>query len=496
VDEYQDTNHAQYMIARTLAGDGGNLFVVGDEDQSIYSWRGANLRNILDFEKDFPDATVYRLEQNYRSTARILDVANAVVSNNVYRLGKRLWTQQDQGGLVRCFLAEDGEDEARFVVEDLVERGLSPGDVAVLYRTNGQSRLFEEALRRRGIAYRVVGGIRFYARKEIKDVLAFLRLLVNPADDEALRRIVNVPPRGIGGATLEQIEHHAATREVSLFQALREVETDAALSTRARNAILAFTQHIEGLQVKAESAPVAGIVDALLDVTGYRDYVRESDEKDSRARLENVDEFLSACAAFDTGGNAGGLMAFLQELALLTDVDDWDADAAAVTLMTCHSAKGLEFDHVYLVGLEEGLLPHATALDDEEELEEERRLCYVAMTRARKTLVLAAAAGRLMYGKAERRRRSRFLAEIPPRLLDMIERKGAPKQPPSRPGQAAPDQFKVGTRVRHAKFGSGAVMYTAGAGAKRKVRIRFDSGQTRMFVIKQAPIEILKGGNR
>ena len=494
VDEYQDTNHAQYIIARTLSGEDGNLFVVGDEDQSIYSWRGADIRNILDFEADFPGATVYRLEQNYRSTAPILAAANAVVSHNVDRLGKTLWTDTSGGESVTFYLAEDGEDEAQFVVDAIAKRDLALSGVAVMYRTNGQARLVEEAFLRKGLAYAVVGGIRFYARKEIKDLLAYMRLLVNPSDDEALRRVINVPPRGFGRASLEELEERARATGCPLLDALRDLGQDASAASRVRKTAAEFAKIVDEAAEEAESSAVEAILEGLLEATSYREYVEKSDEKDFRTRLEVVDEFASACTQFDEKGS-GGLREFLQELSLASDTDGFEPGAPAAALITCHSAKGLEFDHVFLIGLEEGFLPHAIALDSDEDIEEERRLCYVAMTRARKTLTLSAAESRLVYGERKDRVISRFVDEISQGLL---VRTGSAE--PGRIGAGGTDarradasKLKMGTRVRHAKFGKGVVMYTSGAGLRLKVRIRFDRGASRQFMVSATPLEILEG---
>ena len=403
IDEYQDTNRAQYLIAKHLTAAHRNIFVVGDEDQSIYSWRGAHLRNILDFERDFPGAQVFRLEQNYRSTAPILSAANAVVAHNEDRLGKTLWTAQEQGDAVRFYLAQDAEDEVRFVVEDLEGARFKRRETAVLYRTNAQARVLEEGLRRKAIAYVVVGGIRFYERKEIKDVLCYLRLLVNPADDESVRRVLNVPPRGIGSVTFERFVEYAVRRGVPLFEVLRDIEHDQSVMARARASAAAFVRLIDDLALEAKSSKVTPLVESLLERTQYRQYVQQSDEKEFRDRIEIVDEFVASCQKFDAT-RSGGLVEFLQDLSLVSSVDEWAAEEEVVTLMTCHSAKGLEFDSVYLIGLEEGLLPHATALDSDAQLEEERRLCYVAMTRARRKLTLTAAEARNVYGDTGARR--------------------------------------------------------------------------------------------
>ncbi len=493
VDEYQDTNHAQYVIARLLTQDHGNLFVVGDEDQSIYSWRGADLRNILDFSRDFPGAQVFRLEQNYRCTQPILDAANAVVANNASRLGKTLWSAAKAGAPVRLYRADDGEDEARFVAEEIASG--EGQNAAVLYRTVSQSRAIELALVKKNLAYVVVGGVKFYERKETKDLLAYLRLIVNPLDDLSLRRVLNTPPRGIGEVTLERIEAYAADRGVPLLEVLRGVEHDQTLSPRARQSVSEFVHLIDDLALAAREDAVKPVVEQLIERTGYREFVQKQDDQDYRTRWEIIDEFVSSCALHDAD-NGKGLEAFLQDLALVTDLDRWDGDAPAVTLLTCHSAKGLEFDAVYLVGLEEGLLPHASAFEDDGEIEEERRLCYVAMTRARKALTLTAARSRMLYGQVRENPLSRFADEIPPDRLQIVGRgKRAAAQRPA-PPSAPVEHIKMGTRVRHPSFGQGTVMYTTGSGNKLRARIRFETGRTREFMVSMSPLEILEGKSR
>lgn len=495
IDEYQDTNRAQYIIARSLSETHGNLFVVGDEDQAIYSWRGATIRNMLDFEKDFPNARVFRLEQNYRSTAPILDAANAVVAHNTNRLGKTLWTAEKGGEPVRLVQVADGEAEAGFVANDIVQRNLSPGDAAVLFRTNGQSRLIEEALRRKGLAYVVVGGTQFYGRKEIKDLVAYLRLLVNPRDDVSLRRILNVPPRGIGATSQATFEQYASNRGQPLLQVLRDVEMDQTLPARARQAVAGFVHLIDDLALMVQQKPVAALMDELLERSGYRSYTQQVDAKDFRTRLEMVDEFRAACAQFDAKGGQGGLAGFLQDLALLSDVDTWDSSMPAVTLLTCHSAKGLEFNHVYLIGLEEGFLPHANAQDAPEDIEEERRLCYVAMTRARRSLTLCAARLRVVYGGPSDRVLSRFVGEIPGDRLSVMAPDPGAKASPT-PARAAPVALKMGVRVWHPMFGKGTVMYTSGSGPKLEARVRFESGRSVRLKVEKAPLKVIDGDKR
>ncbi len=498
VDEYQDTNHAQYVIARSLAGDGGNLFVVGDEDQSIYSWRGADLHNILDFDKDFPGARTCRLEQNYRSAAPILAAANGVVAHNVDRLGKTLWTEQSGGEAVQFHLLSTGEEEARFVVDSASKRAAGGGSVAVLMRTNGQTRAIEEACLRKNLAYSVLGGVKFYGRKEIKDLLAYLRILVNPSDDEALRRVINIPARGIGDVTLEKLAHAAHGR--NLLEVLRERVGLGAFAGKAQEALAAFVTLLEDLARESQTSRIAPLIEQLMERTGYREFIRLSDEKDFRTRLEVLDEFVSACAQYDTRKPDGKLEDYLQELSLMSDTDGLDPAAPQLKLLTCHAAKGLEFDHVYLIGLEEGFLPHASSFDAEEAIEEERRLCYVAMTRARKSLTLTAAETRIVFGETRERIVSRFVDEIPAAHVVRVNagRAGASVRAAAQAGSAAaqrPDgnRLKTGARVRHAKFGKGVVMYTAGAGAKLKVTIRFATGISRQFMANAAPIEILEG---
>ena len=495
VDEYQDTNRAQYLIARYLSEAHGNLFVVGDEDQSIYSWRGADINNILDFANDFEDASVHRLEENYRSTTPILDAANSVVKNNINRLGKTLRAKSN-GDRVRFYLASSAEDEATFIVDDFAKRGISPADVAVLYRTNGQARILEEAFRKKGTPYTIVGGIKFYQRKEIKDIVAYLRLLVNPSDDEALRRIINVPTRGIGNTTLRQFEEYAAARKCPILQVLRDVEMDETLSSRARKAAATFVQLIDDLNHTAKTENVEDTVEALLKTVGYRAYVEASDEKDFRTRIEIIDEFVAGCTTYDKT-TKGTLADFLQDMALESDIDTYDSNEPVATLMTCHSAKGLEFPTVYLAGMEEGLLPFLREYDDyDEDVEEERRLCYVAMTRAEKELTLTAARSRMIYGRThDMRERSRFIDEIGTDRLEIIG--ASQKKKKAKAATPAPDvhneTIKSGTKVRHAKFGPGYIMYTSGTGEKMKARVRFNTGRTALLMLSKAPIEILKG---
>jgi len=512
VDEYQDTNHAQYVILKLLAAENPNLFVVGDEDQSIYSWRGAELNNILDFSKEFPHAQVVRLEQNYRSTGNILKASNSLVAHNQKRLGKTLWTAAEDGEPVLFKETEDSEAEAAYVAEEISRTRDQFGSTAVLFRTNGQSRLVEEALRTHNIPYVVIGGIQFYARKEIKDITAYLRLITNPHDDVALRRIINVPPRGIGEITLTRLEEYARERNLSLLAVLREAESDQTFSSRMRENFTNFVHLIDDLALMARNEQkVSPIVKTLLERIGYREYVMRTEGSGEQSRVDIVDEFFSSCVQRDDKNPNGGLASFLQDLALMSDFDTWDTQTPAVALLTCHAAKGLEFDQVFLIGLEEGLLPHAASADCGEALEEERRLCYVAMTRARKRLVLTAARRRLQYGDWRDSVRSRFVHEIATcgllkQIDDTHETRDAQNQEPTTakpfaPHQARSDrlatdicsQLRTGVRVRHAKFGMGVVMFTSGSGKNLKARIKFVNGKSRDFMVSYAPIDVIEG---
>lgn len=500
IDEYQDTNRSQYVIARSLGLD-SSLFVVGDEDQSIYSWRGADINNILDFVKDFPNAQAFRLEENYRSTQKILDAANAVVANNVNRLGKTLYTRQEEGTPVRCFSAETAEEEADFIAQDILKRELPVSQVAIFYRVHTLARLMEESLRQRRVPYVVVGGIKFYSRREIKDILAYLRLAANPLDDESLRRVLNVPARGIGNTTRERLEDYARLRNQPLLQVLRESEYDQSLPARARSSAATFVELIDFLASRAKDTGLAEVVELLLDRIGYRDYVRQSDEREFQNRIEIIEEFVVSCKQYDSG-KAGGLEGFLQDLALQTDADQWDADGGAVTLMTCHSAKGLEFDHVYLLGMEEDLFPMTRFDDDDDDMEEERRLCYVAMTRTRKTLTLTHSGSRMVYGVSHNRRTpSRFLGEAGMHRLQPVDYSGEAKakrqnrntksMPATPPPVVESSELRSGTAVRHARFGRGVVLYTKGVGDKLTARVRFETGRVAMLLVAKAPLEIV-----
>lgn len=428
VDEYQDTNRAQYLLVRQLADGFENLCVVGDDDQSIYGWRGADIRNILEFEKDYPDARAIKLEQNYRSTQRILAVANAVIAHNRNRKPKQLWTSNLIGEPVYHYQAVDERDEARFVlamVEQLRQtEEMRYQDCAVFYRTHAQSRSFEEECIRHNIPYRIFGGIRFYERKEIKDLLAYLRLVANPADDISLRRVLNVPRRGIGEIALARAEQIAARDGASLAAALQGPELLTGLG-RTAQAIKGFFDMIGRWRRQQETMPVAALVEAILDETGYRmqletERLEAGRSVEAETRLENIKEFLGVAREYDEHGGEKTLAGFLEQLALVTDVDNYRSDENALVLMTLHSAKGLEFPVVFLTGLEEGIFPHTHALGEQQELDEERRLCYVGITRAQQRLFLSSASCRFLYGNGVYHEPSRFLDEIPREFLHPV----------------------------------------------------------------------------
>ena len=490
VDEFQDINWAQYVMTKLLVGRHRNLFVVGDDDQAVYGWRGADVSIIVKhFREDFPDAKVLTLERNYRSTKRILEVANEVIKHNRMRAPKRLWTENPDGEKPIIVEAPNEREEAMFVARrilEMVEReGRRFSDFAVLYRINAQSRQFEEAMMSLGIPYRVVGGVRFYERKEIKDMIAYLRVIFNPYDTLSLRRIVNEPPRGIGDQTMKRLEAYAERRGLPLFEAMRNAREVPLLGPRSVASVEAFVKLIEGLRELAQAVPkrvsLSEFVKEVAERTGYLGRLRMEAELgsiDAQARMENVKELFTVAREFERGRKEPDLASFVEHLSLLSDVDTWDRRANAVTLMTLHSVKGLEFPVVFITGLEEGLLPHRKSLFDEQELEEERRLCYVGITRAKERLFLTYAWQRSLMGSTYRARPSRFIEEIPeglcelatgvelaevgefsegPRRLDLaevlgealLEREGEEDEVP---------EFEVGDKVVHEKFGEGIVV--------------------------------------
>jgi ATP-dependent DNA helicase UvrD/PcrA len=504
VDEYQDTNRAQYELLRLLAGERANLCVVGDEDQSIYSWRGADIGNILRFSEDFPGARVIRLEENYRSSQSILDAAAAVVGHNVDRLGKTLRAVHEGGAKLRFYEGEDAHDEAEFVAREIA-RLLDEepeGRFAVLYRTGAQSRAFEEACGLARLRYRVVGGVSFYQRAEIKDALAYVRLVTNPADDIALARIVNTPPRGIGKIRLDAVRALASRNQSSLWDAIEAMAAPGA--GRALAALRAFRELIAALREEIGAAPPPEFLALLLERTGLLEMAEQQDRLEHSSRAENLRELVNATAEAEEPEFA--LSGLLDRAALVSDADSYDA-RVPVSLMTLHSAKGLEFDHVFLAGLEEKLFPHSRALEEARGLEEERRLCYVGMTRARKTLALMRARRRRVYGRdlLEGAAPSRFLAEIPPELVVTVagslaaasdtrryEPDGGFRAFPARreaARRAPAAQALIGTRVRHPTFGIGTILEIEEEGDDRKLTISFPGYGAKKLIERYAQLE-------
>jgi DNA helicase-2/ATP-dependent DNA helicase PcrA len=506
VDEYQDTNRPQYELMRLLAGPSGNLTVVGDEDQSIYSWRGADLRNILDFERDFPGARVLRLQANYRSTQAILDAASALVAHNVHRKGKTLIAQKSGGERVRLVRAGDEFEEAAVVVDAILSRRHhAPARTAVLFRVNAQSRLFEEALLRARLPYVVIGGVGFYERKEVKDLLAYLRLLVNPNDALALKRVINLPARGIGERTLGELQAIADARRLSLWDALGTALDEGLLPGRAALPLLRFRELVLGLRDELPRSATKALLERILERSGYAAALAQEDSQESQDRLENLAELLSAAADFDAREPGAGAAGFLDRASLLSDVDV-AKDDAPVLLMTLHAAKGLEFDCVFLAGLEEGLMPHSRSLTDEHALEEERRLCYVGMTRAKEQLQLSWAQSRQFFGQRRLSEPSRFLSELPKERLEVRGGLGAaplPQVANRRPSAAAREAwpapaplaaaaaaaYKPGTRVRHPLFGVGTVLRSEGSGDDLKLTVSFAGVGAKRLVARYAGLE-------
>ncbi|MEJ9210720.1 DNA helicase PcrA [Bacillus smithii] len=512
VDEYQDTNRAQYLLVKLLASRFQNLCVVGDSDQSIYRWRGADISNILSFEKDYPNAHVILLEQNYRSTKRILQAANEVIKNNYNRKPKKLWTENPEGKKIVYFRAENEQAEAQFVagkIKELVESGKRRlSDFAILYRTNAQSRVVEEVLMKSNIDYTIVGGIKFYDRKEIKDILAYLRLIANPDDDISLLRVINVPKRGVGSTSMDKIARYAQENDLSLFQALEEADF-IGLSPKITKAVIEFRDLIKGYTQMQEYLSVTELVEEVLDKSGYRDMLKAEKTLDAQSRLENIDEFLSVTKGFEENSEDKSLIAFLTDLALVADIDrldEEDNNQQSVVLMTLHSAKGLEFPVVFLIGMEEGVFPHSRSLMDEEEMEEERRLAYVGITRAEEELYLTNAQMRTLYGRTNLNPVSRFIQEIPEDLLDevVIEKKTFARfqSNPSTSSQKAPIRpmavstggeeipWKVGDKAEHKKWGIGTVVSVKGEKENMELDIAFPSPTgVKRLLAKFAPIQ-------
>lgn len=535
IDEYQDVNRSQYEFVTRLASGHRNLCVVGDDDQSVYGWRGADVGFILAFEEDYPDARILKLEQNYRSTQLILDAAHAIVSKNSGRRDKRLWTENPQGQPLVLLTAEDETDEARFIAQTV--EGQVDGvtvryrDFACLYRTNAQSRVLEDVFRRRRIPYRLIGSVRFYDRKEIKDILCYLRLIFNPADSLALKRVLNAPTRGVGEKSIERLEAFAAAERISLFEAMARAREVDGLIPKARSAVLDLVRVVGVVADYKEKLNVTALVQELLDRTGYRQALQEENTLESRDRVANVDEFINVTREFDDQVGEG-LDRFIEQMALMSDVDTLKADADAAIMMTLHAAKGLEFPQVFLCGMEEDIFPHSRARDNPSEMEEERRLCYVGITRAQRQLYLLHARRRTVFGLQRWQMASRFLREIPEHCFDRpapppargaaaagtpptagsagrsgaaassamrpaaapVGRGGAPTAPrPIAPRipEEGKGRFKAGDRVKHSRFGEGIVTRSVGSGDDEEVTVVFPAHGSKRLVLAYAPLQKL-----
>ena len=510
IDEYQDTNHAQYLLAYLLSSHWKNIAVVGDADQSIYAWRGANIQNILDFEKDYPNCTSIKLEQNYRSTKIILDAANAVIDNNEGRPEKNLWTDKVEGAKIQHFTAQSEHEEAAFIGDTIVKKhdihGVPYGDMAILYRTNAQYRVLEEALIKRALPYTMVGGTKFYDRKEIKDVLAYLRVLYNPFDDLSLLRIINVPKRSIGATTVSKLQDYARENGTSLFMTLTQLHLVDTIKGKTKEKLEEFGILIFTLVAEMDDKSVLDILEAILDRTGYLAQLEESTDPQDQARAENIGELLSVAKDFQDTNPTGTVEDFLEQVALVNDVDSFEQEESKVTLMTLHAAKGLEFPIVFLGGLEEGLFPHSRTLMNPEEIEEERRLAYVGITRAEKELYISNATTRTVFGRTSSYLPSRFIDEIPAELVDSLRAKrkipddikptvprhmSVASRPVTKPiirNEVIAD-WKVGDTAIHSKWGNGKVVNVSGEGAGMKLTIEFPTQGVRVVMAKFAPVK-------
>ncbi|WP_455134165.1 DNA helicase PcrA [Veillonella parvula] len=510
IDEYQDTNHAQYLLAKLLASHWKNIAVVGDADQSIYAWRGADIQNILDFEKDYPNCTSIKLEQNYRSTKIILDAANAVIDNNEGRPEKNLWTDKIEGAKIQHFTAQSEHEEAAFIGDTIAKKhdihDVPYGDMAILYRTNAQSRVLEEALIKRALPYTMVGGTKFYDRKEIKDILAYLRVLYNPFDDLSLLRIINVPKRSIGATTVAKLQDYAREKGTSLFMTLTQLHLIDSIKGKTKEKLEEFGILIFTLVSEMEDKTVLDILESILDRTGYLAQLEESTDPQDQARAENIGELLSVAKDFQDTNPSGTVEDFLEQVALVNDVDSFEQEEAKVTLMTLHAAKGLEFPIVFLCGLEEGLFPHSRTLMNPEEIEEERRLAYVGITRAEKELYISNATTRTVFGRTSSYLPSRFIDEIPEELVDGLRAKrkvpddikrhvpqhmSVTSRPVTKPivrNEVIAD-WKVGDTAIHSKWGNGKVINVTGEGAGMKLTIEFPTQGVRVVMAKFAPVK-------
>ena len=503
IDEYQDTNHAQYQLVNLLASKYRNLCVVGDDDQSIYSFRSADIRNILEFEKDYPEAKIFKLEQNYRSTKRILQTANEVIKHNQSRKSKRLWTENEEGEAVTVCNLWDEKEEAWYVCKEIerlvLEKGYHYRDFAILYRTNAQSRVFEEVFLQKALPYRILAGLRFYDRKEIKDIIAYLRLVYNPHDYTSFRRIVNSPKRGIGEATIDKVLDFLNRYNLGVVEGLSQIDKIPDLSAKQANALHLFYELLVQWRNFSRTASVSLLTSKILVESGYQHDLENEGTKEAEGRLENLKEFFSVIQEFERKSEEHTLAAFLESVALVADVDAYDQKADAVALMTLHTAKGLEFPVVFLVGMEEGLFPHNRSLMSEADLEEERRLCYVGITRAKHLLYFTYATVRTIYGTTQYTVLSRFVKDIPGELIksrqirqEAVKTNAAFMKDFPEINKIAGHSFKPGDRIRHAKWGEGTVVAIKGEGEEAIISLAFPSFGIKHVMAGYAALEKIR----
>lgn len=515
VDEYQDTNYAQYYLVKLLADRYKNICVVGDDDQCIYQWRGADINNILDFERDYKDTKVIKLERNYRSKANILNAANRVILNNVRRKNKTLKPINSEGDKIKLFQAGNAEEESLFVLNEILRiirsKGYDYKDFGILYRTNSQSRMFEEIFVEHSIPYKLVGVVRFYERKEIKDVIAYIKTVVNPSDEISLRRIVNEPKRSLGDTTISKLSNYAEQNGIGLFDAMiacREIES---ISFRTQNLIKEFVDCIEGIREKINLKP-SEFIKFMIDKVGYMDALKKSKDSESEARIENIEEFINAAVNFERLNIGVSIEDFLENISLVSDTDKYDENSSSITLMTLHSSKGLEFPVVFMVGMENGIFPSNKCFDELDEMEESRRLCYVGITRAKDILYLTYANMRMVYGETGFRTRSKFIGEIPSDLIVNVdfsgeekeERRGEPQyrnfgkfayaplrdDRPKVQNNISKDEVKVGIKIKHKTFGVGMIVKVED-GENIKVYVAFDNNGVKKLLLNNAPIEFI-----
>ena len=542
VDEYQDTNGAQYEFVKLLASKYKNICVVGDDDQSIYAWRGADIRNILDFEKDYPDAKVIKLEQNYRSKANILNAANVVIVNNANRKSKVLRTEQELGSKVKIYRAYSDSDEGDFVGKQIVDIRKNEekkySDFAVLYRTNAQSRIFEESFRRKGIPYKIVGGTRFYDRKEIKDILAYLKVLINPQDDISIKRIINVPKRSIGDATVKKVQEFAESFELNIWDALSEIRSISSLTPRNVTCIEPFVQMMENLMELSETTPVSMLIETILEDTGYMEQLKKSNEIEDKSRIENLKELVSDAVDFEKNSEDKSLSAYLEKVSLVQDTDKIEDEDDSVVLMTVHSAKGLEFPVVFMVGMENGIFPGSASFEKDSEMEESRRLCYVGITRAKETLFMTSAEVRRVFGKTVAYAQSDFINEIKPELKEYVSSEktgmksresfinkssynnphslrnnmnrtvagsglgdsragifgnstGSSSSNSTADGYISSFEATLGRKVMHEKFGVGTIVSVQSSGDDKKLTIAFDKQGVKVLLLSFAKLKMI-----